>query len=177
MTKYLKNLLILCLIAGLIAGMASCGKKEKTEKTVKTSVSTPLTENLWYYDDRNNTIRSVINFGEDGILKVNYVYLDEERAKRVDMQYIIYNEDTHYYKDLGDKLTGDIKENAEDTHAFVTYSSEEDMKNDKNGFVTYYHIDKDGLNVGGNICHAADEKLRTELQAEVDKNMSYVNME
>ena len=88
------------------------------------------------------------------------------------MEQLPYRESVSYYKDLGDRLEGEIAKNATDTCAYIEYETKEDLKEDKNGMVFYYHISKDGLVMGEDTYSFVNKHMGEEMDKEIQENLS-----
>ncbi len=165
----IKRIFSAVLAAMLIFAFSACGKKEPEKKPEKAS---GLVDTRWYADDVNNTIRTVAKFGKDNKLTVNYVELDPGRAERTELNELKYTQDEYYYRDLGNKLEGSIKENAGDKKcAFEVYYTKEDFEGRKSPSIVYYNLTQQELIVDGAVCKKVQGDLAKELDEEIKKNM------
>lgn len=151
----MKKRITLCVMAVMLAlALCSCGGPK-------------LTKNKWYVDDRNNTVRTVNTFTEDGQFITDYVLLDEGRAERVNLYDMKYQEEVYYYVDMGKDIPEQYREAAEDECVFFMYENKEDFKNRKNEMAVFYHFEEDCVVIGGEKQMAVTDEMDKEIEKKV----------
>ncbi|MDP4117734.1 MAG: hypothetical protein Q8873_00880 [Bacillota bacterium] len=131
-----------------------------------------LTTQRWYNDDINKTVRTVSTYGKDGKLTIQYLLINPDRASRVGLSDIENMSETKYYKDLG-KYHADASnapQDPKDKYAMRVYSSLADFKSNKNESLIFYHIDKEGLHMNGNVSLRVDKKLGKEIDKKIKEH-------
>ena len=157
--KHIKKLTFLVLICLMLCG---CNGKQ------------PLDDTRWYTDDINNTVRTVATINsETGKLTVNYVLIDEGRAKRTKVDGLAKTEDEYFYTDFGENIPEEYNDGT-DTSAFAVYFSEEDAKSGKSPSVTFYHFEDGNFVINGNVCKPLEGDLAAETDKIIEKNLARV---